>query len=161
MAHTFTEQHQYIPDMVSGLIHVERIWTVDAGDLALDETFALLRLPGAVGGVGKVRIDKDSIVCTLTDMDAGALLVWDLGLGDSDGVLDTVLISGSTVGQAAGSDFADNRYGAATNQWQAAEGKWLIWEITTAATANGLAGTFKLEFSYFRGVNVDTVKLTP
>jgi len=74
----------------------------------------------------------------ISDVDGATGLVWDLGLGDSDGVIDTALFTGATVGRAAGTDYittADNPLDVS--------GKYLIMDVTTAATT-AAAGTIEI-----------------
>ena len=64
----------------------------------------------------------------LTDLDDATSLVWNMGIGDVDGVVDTLLITGSTVGQAAGVDYLD-----AIAEPLDVTGKYLIFDVTTGA----------------------------
>lgn len=64
------------------------------------------------------------------DLDSSTGLVWDLSTATAvDGTVGTVLISNSTVGQAAGSDELD-----AAARGTAADGDFLMWHTNTAAT---------------------------
>lgn len=78
----------------------------------------------------------------VADLDGGAGLVYNVGIGDSDGVVDTVLISGSTSGQAGGSDAATLDVPVDVT------GKFLIFDTTTAAITPAAGDlTFYVEFS--------------
>ena len=87
----------------------------------------------------------------VSDIDSATALVWDLGIGDSDEVIDTTIISGSTVGRSAGVDEND----AAAAPIDVSE-KSLIFEITTGA-GTGVAGTVDLYFRHVAGS--ETIKV--
>ncbi len=89
----------------------------------------------------------------VTDVDGGSSFVWSLGLSDVDGVLDTTIISGSTVGQAAGIDYLD-----APAEPLDCTGKYLCMDVTAAATATILAGTatVRMKVAYGTKLEVDT-----
>lgn len=86
-----------------------------------------------------------------TDMDTNvsATLTLNIGVGDSDGTLDTTLISGSTVGQAGTSDQMD----ATALPGLDVSGKYLIVDVGTAA-ATAAAGTLTVTFAYSTGTKV-------
>lgn len=71
----------------------------------------------------------ENCILSVEDLDGGAGLVFDVGLGDEDGVIDTVLVTGSTAGQAGGTevviDYADLPVDVS--------GLFLILDVTTAA----------------------------
>ena len=67
----------------------------------------------------------------LPNIDTATALVADFGIGDADGVIDTTLISGSTVGRAAGVDDLDAN---TADGFIDIGDKYLIWSITTAPT---------------------------
>ena len=71
----------------------------------------------------------------LEALDVGTSLVWDLGIGDVDGVIDTSLIANATAGQStAGTDWI-----TAADVPLDVTGKYLILDVTTAA-ATAAAG---------------------
>lgn len=80
-----------------------------------------------------------------TDMDTNATptLVFDVGIGDSDGAVDTVLINDTTIGQGAGRDDLD----ATVQKWVNCSSKYLMIDIVTAA-ATAAAGTLTVSFIY-------------
>jgi PKD repeat protein len=87
---------------------------------------------GAVGADFHVKV---------SNIDAGgtASAVWDFGLGDIDGVIDTALISSSTVGQGtAGTDYVDTIVNPID-----VSGKYLIFDVTAAA-ASAVAGDIEV-----------------
>lgn len=87
-----------------------------------------------------------SVQVTASDMDTNGTptLVMDFGIGDSDGVIDTVLINDSAIGQAGGLDFTD----ATAADWVDVGGKYFIMTVVTAA-ATAAAGTLALAGVYF------------
>lgn len=88
---------------------------------------------------------------TLTDLDNGGTdLVWDLGFGDVDGVIDSgSLISGSIIGQAAGTDHLD-----AANQPLDVSGLYMIFDVTTAA-GTPAAGTITVRSKVCFGTKLE------
>jgi hypothetical protein len=82
------------------------------------------------------RVDLDAL-------DAGASLKWNMGFGDSDGVIDTNIIASSTVGQTAGKAYA--KTAAALGGPDKVDGKYLIWRPTDSGTpATAAAGTVRV-----------------
>lgn len=76
------------------------------------------------------------------DLDTGATLQWDLGIGDSDGVIDTLMISNATTGRAANDvDSLDSTARAAFDL----SGKYLIWNTDASGTT---AGDVEFAFAY-------------
>lgn len=71
----------------------------------------------------------EHMIFNVDDLDGGATLVYDVGIGGEDGVIDTTLVSGSTTGQAGGTeviiDYADLPVDVS--------GQFLILDVTTAA----------------------------
>lgn len=113
-----------------------------------DEQILLYKFPDD-GDVFLVRGDVGDLKVAIDTIDAGTSAVWDLGVGDSDGVLDTTLIANATAGQStAGTDALD-----AAGFPLDVSGKYLILDVTTApktaiattATAN-IAVDFKVLF---------------
>jgi hypothetical protein len=88
----------------------------------------------------------------LSDVDSGTGLVWDAGIGDVDGVIDTALLTGSTVGQAAGTDWIDTADAPLD-----VSGKYLIFDVTTAAST-GVAGTIEvgMKVAFGKKLEVDS-----
>lgn len=77
------------------------------------------------------------------DTNATPTLSWDLGLGDSDGVIDTLMISNSIAGRnAAEVDELDSTLRA----WFDLSGKYLVINIDANATPAG--GQIELAFAY-------------
>jgi hypothetical protein len=84
-----------------------------------------------------------SVKPTDVDTHTTPTLVFDLGLADADGVLDTTLISGSTAGQAGVRDDLD----ATVKRFTACGGKYLTIDVTTTA-ATPAAGTIEIAIVY-------------
>ncbi len=83
-------------------------------------------------------------------LDSGAGLKWDFGIAtSSDGVIDTVLINDSTVGQAAGTDLLD-----ATGLPLKVDGNYFVMTLVTAA-ATAVEGTVQLFFKAGYGLKAD------
>lgn len=118
------ESQELLPTGITPF-HITVTVPTDALDSA-DEQVLLYQVPES-SFEGEVWLQQ--VVMNVDDLDGGAGLVFDVGLGDSDGVLDTTLVTGSTTGQAGGVevvlDFADLPVEAA--------GKYLIVDVTTAA----------------------------
>jgi hypothetical protein len=96
------------------------------------------------------RVDLDAI-------DGGASLKWNMGYGDSDGVIDTNIIASSTVGQTAGKAFAKSA--AALGGPDKVDGKYLIWSVNGSDTpATATAGTIRVRalVSYGLKAEVDS-----
>jgi hypothetical protein len=75
----------------------------------------------------------------VSTIDSGTSSVWDIGIGDSDGVIDTALIANSTIGQStSGTDYLD-AFAAPLD----VSGKYLIFDVTTSATT-AVAGTVEV-----------------
>ena len=155
-----TVGYKNIPSKVNGEASFVRIYDIAVDELVDEDQFVLVLFPGVVGE--EVYLDIDSLVVTWTDVDTGTLFVWDMGIGEeADGVVDVVLISGSTVGRTAASDFADDQYSATVSPWQIVAGRALILDITTAPTSDGVAGTMTVFFKYRRGIHKRTVSIKP
>lgn len=72
-----------------------------------------------------------SCLLEVPDLDSGTpALVFDVGLGDEDGVIDTSLVSGSTAGQAGGVVVVVD---PSADMPVDATGEFLILDVTTAA----------------------------
>ena len=79
--------------------------------------------------------EEDSILTSMTYSSRD----WDIGIGDSDGVIDTALIANSTIGQSSsGTDYLD-AFAAPLD----VSGKYLIFDVTTSATS-AVAGTVEV-----------------
>jgi len=86
------------------------------------------------------------------DLDGGASLSWNMGIGDSDGVIDQGIITSSTVGQAAGTAYATNSTVVAAPYLDVTN-KYLIWKPTTAGTpATAAEGGIRVKFRAAYGV---------
>lgn len=98
----------------------------------------------------------ENCILTVDDLDGGVTLVFDVGIGDEDGVVDTVLVSGSTAGQAGGTvvviDYADFPVDVS--------GKFLILDVTTAA-ATPAAGDVEVFGGFAGGVQSKTAVAEP
>ncbi len=158
MAGFFAAEHQSAPEGLGFVLPVERVFTVAAADIVLSDTNNLIRFPGASGD--KVYLDLDSLEYEPTDLDTNGtpLIKTDLGIGDSDGVIDQLLIDASLAAQSGVVDYADDQYGAAVSRWIDVAGKWLIhrWDAN-AATA--VAGSFRIKYTLVRGIVVRTVNI--
>lgn len=87
---------------------------------------------------------------TLDDLDSGATpsLSADIGIGDSDGVVDTALVSGDTTGQAGGTVVAQD---PGADVPVDVSGKFLIYDVTAAANA-AQAGDIEVFVTLANGV---------
>ena len=113
------------------------VWLFRGGNsLDTDDTLAVLGADFSIG---------------VTDVAASAL-VWDLGIGDVDGVIDTSLISGSVVGVTAGQDYITT-----IAEPLDVSGKYLIFDVTTAAVTPA-AGTItvRMKVAFGKKLEVDT-----
>ncbi len=97
-------------------------------------------------GVGTLRFRLDELDTN------GDALVLDFGISDVDGVIDTVLINDTTVGQAGGVDDLDT---LVQDPFIDVGGKYLTMTVVTAA-GTAAAGTVKFGGWYAAGV----IKLT-
>lgn len=89
----------------------------------------------------------------VTTLDATTTVVWDLGIGDVDGVIDTALFTGATIGQGAtGTDWI-----TVADVPLDVSGKYLIMDVTTAA-GTAAAGTITIGAKVLFGkkLEVDT-----
>lgn len=106
-------------------LHVTTTVPAEALDSA-DEQVLLYPFPEALSG-GEVWLEQ--LLLNVDALDGGVALVYDVGIGDADGVVDDVLVSGSTTGQAGGVDivvdFADVPVEVS--------GRFLILDVTAAA----------------------------
>jgi hypothetical protein len=94
------------------------------------------------------RVDVDDVE------DGAGAFVWDIGVAtSSDGVADTVIINDSTVGRAAGVDFADvgTSAGQASGGPLAVAGKYIVLDPKTAPTT-AKDGTWRLRFMVAYGL---------
>lgn len=90
-----------------------------------------------------------SLVFHPSDMDTGTNLVFDVGIGDSDGVIDTVLINDNAGGQTGTVAFADE---VTTGEgFVDCGGKYLICSVVTAAQT-AAAGTIEVAGLYAGGL---------
>lgn len=122
----------------SGLTIEEITEALTTGDLDLNDTKLLYEFPA------EAWLPWFGLRIKSTDLDTGvAAVVLDFGIGDSDGVIDTTLISGSTIGQAGGVDDTD----ATVAPWVDVSGKYLIVKVTTAP-ATAAAGTLTIGLAY-------------
>jgi hypothetical protein len=115
------------------------------------------------GGVGTVTTSGTSTMqppknffrVDVDDVEDGAgAFVWDIGVAtSSDGVADTVIINDSTVGRAAGVDFADvgTSAGQASGGPLAVAGKYIVLDPKTAPTT-AKDGTWRLRFMVAYGL---------
>lgn len=93
-------------------------------------------------------------VIKVATLDSTTTSVWDLGIGDVDGVIDTALLTGSTVGQTtSGSDFittADSPLDVS--------GKYLIWDLTTApgTAATGATIEVGMKVAFGKKLEIDS-----
>lgn len=103
-------------------------------DEAGDDVLLVKFPPGAM-------LDVYSLVCDFSDMDTGGTpaLVSDIGVCDSDGVIDTVLINDSAAGQTGAVDDADTP----AARWVDVGDKYLGHTVVTAA-ATEAAGTIRV-----------------
>lgn len=91
------------------------------------------------GDVRDLRVNIDTI-------DTGSSIGWELGIGDSDGVIDTKLIDTGIVGRgASGADSLD-----AAGDLLDVSGKYLIFDVTTAP-ASAVAGDIAVDFKVLFG----------
>lgn len=90
------------------------------------------------------------LVVQMADLDTGsAAIKSDYGLGDDDGVIDTVLINDTTIAQAGGADQLDANLDL--SPWITATGLYLIHTIVTAA-ATAAAGDISFGGVYASGL---------
>lgn len=97
---------------------------------------------------GEVWLTQCVLVSDDLDTNATPTLVFDVGIGDSDGVLDTTLLSGSTAGQAGGTVVPLDPSAEAPVD---VSGKFLIVDVTTAA-ATAAAGDIEVFVTLANGV---------
>ncbi len=83
------------------------------------------------------------------DTNGTPTLVVDIGVGDSDGVIDTVIINNSTGPQTGADDVADAS--TAGNYWVDCSDKYLIMTVVTAA-ATAAAGDVTVRGTYAVGL---------
>lgn len=101
-----------------------------------DEQVLLLKFPDdgdcflLRGGTGDFVIGSDTL-------DSGALLTITYGVGDSDGVVDTALITGSTAARTGADDFLDS---GSVGTPVDVTGKYLIADVTAAASGAAAGG---------------------
>ena len=126
-----------------------------------DEQVLLYKFPDE-GDVWMFRdgntLDTDDTVCvgaadfqvSVTTLDSSTSSVWDIGIGDVDGVIDTALISNSTIGQTtAGTDLLD-----APGLPVDVSGKYLIFDVTTAAKT-AVAGSVTVKAKVCGGIKLE------
>lgn len=114
----------------SGVL-VDRV-TVTVPTTALDnadDSVLLYQFANSPFG-GKVWLTGATLVLDDLDSSATPALAADIGIGDSDGVVDTALVSGDTTGQAGGTVVAQDPGADAPVD---VSGKFLIFDVTTAA----------------------------
>lgn len=127
-----------------GLQLVHRRVALSVADLTAGNQVLLYKFPdtGAFPVLGNLKVYIED------DLDTGATLVWSMGIGDSDGVVDTVLISGSIIGRAAGPT-VDEMDANILLPLVDVGGKYLIWNTTGSGTT---AGDIELAFMYASNV---------
>lgn len=139
-------QQEWLPKAVTPF-HVTISVPTDALDSA-DEQVLLYQFP--TNPFENETWLRDCIL-GVDDLDGGAGLVFDVGLGDEDGVIDTPLVTGSTAGQAGGTvvvlDYADLPVDVS--------GLYLILDVTTAS-ATPTAGAVEVFGSFAGGVQSKT-----
>lgn len=142
------------PRNAVGITYVDR--TIQLATTELDDVgdiVALFLFPESC-----VLADPGSWVITLTDVDSNGApaLAWDLKVSDlASSPTETTLISGSTTGQAAGSDYLDNVASPTAEVLLDLSNQYLIFEVTTAA-ATAAAGTLQFRIAYSSGVIAET-----
>jgi hypothetical protein len=110
-----------------------------------DEQVLLYKFPDD-GDCFLVRGDVRDLRVNIDTIDSGTSAVWDLGVGDSDGVIDTPLIANATAGQStAGTDSLD-----AAGDLLDVSGKYLIFDVTTAAST-AVSGDIAVDFKVLFG----------
>lgn len=133
--------------------HVTVTVPTEALDSA-DEQVLLYPFPESLAG-GEVWLER--LILNVDDLDSGvAALVFDVGVGDSDGVLDTTLVTGSTAGQAGGVEVVVDDGDVPTD----VSGKFLILDVTTAA-ATAVEGDVEVFGSFAVGVNSKSALAEP
>lgn len=133
--------------------HVTVTVPTEALDSA-DEQVLLYPFPESLAG-GEVWLER--LILNVDDLDSGvAALVFDVGVGDSDGVLDTTLVTGSTAGQAGGVEVVVDDGDVPTD----VSGKFLILDVTAAA-ATAAEGDVEVFGSFAVGVNSKSALAEP
>ena len=116
-------------------------------DEAGDDTLCFLFPSEAYLDVQSLHIDCDDL-----DSHATPTIVFDVGIGDSDGVIDTVLINDSAAGQTGAFDDADSAPGGTlAAKYLDVSNKYLILTIVTAA-ATDAAGGVKFNFQWSKNL---------
>lgn len=120
-----------------------------------DEQVLLYPFPESLEG-GEVWLER--LISNVDDLDSSATpaLVYDVGVGDSDGVVDTSFVTGSTTGQAGGAEVIVDDGDVPTD----VSGKFLILDVTTAA-ATAAEGDFEVFGSFAVGVNSKSALAEP
>jgi hypothetical protein len=93
-----------------------------------DEQVLLYKFPDD-GDCFLLRGEVGDFIVDFDDMDSATSLVVTIGVGDSDGVVDTSLIAGSTAGQTGAVDLLDSGGAIPLD----VTGKYLIFDVTAAA----------------------------
>lgn len=117
-----------------------------------DEQILLFKFPDD-GDVFLQRGNVGDLHVAISTIDSGTSATWDLGIGDSDGVIDTALIANATGGQTAAATDVLDAVGAPLD----VSGKYLIFDVTTAA-ATAAAGTINvaMNVAYGKRLEVDS-----
>ncbi len=93
-----------------------------------------------------IRDEEEQFRVVVDILDGVSDLVWSMGLSDSDGVLDTTFITGSTTGQSAGTQLID-----AVGVPLSVSGLYLTLDVTTAA-GTPTEGTVQVIFNVSYGL---------
>lgn len=149
------------PRCHQGTTWIRRKFEIPATSLDEDGDVVLLLDFTDVDHFWRIPVFEDSAFTVATDdLDSGANSDIDFGICDVDGVLDTTLISGGSIGQAAATHNLDASLADVDNAgYISVEGKYLAMR-QTAATAGATAGTIAIALKLVAGVVTVTDDLT-
>lgn len=114
-----------------------------------DEQILLYKFPDD-GDCWLLRDALTDLGVTPSNMDSSTGIVFQIGIGDVDGVIDTPLIADSAAAQSGALDEL-----AAVGAPLDVSGKYLIWDTTTAVSGTASAGTVDVKCKVLFGKKLE------